>query len=498
MKKYYLFIYIICLLVTTKAFPQLVQDFRVNSDVTNFSQSKSRIGSDLLGNFVIVWNDNRRNDSSDVYFQRYSFNGTILGNNTKINSQTIFAYDPEIVVKPNGNFFVIWNEKIGNSYFYRIKHFNKYGDSISTTNNFKDNNLNVIRNYKIAINTNGYLLISWLEVNQNWAYSAIKYQKFDSAGTRIGNNILVTDTTVNKDYNALSVRDDGSFIIAWSESNGSGAINILAQLFSAGGSPIGGRLQVNNNTGAFDSYTNPVVSSDSVGRFCIVFSYYNLGFNSRSVVYQLYNKDGVRKGDNTLYGNQGVERFNPNVKKLRNGNFILSYNNDLNGITYMLRADSSGNFIGNEFAVSSLFPFEEQSFADFVFSNERIITTWTDTRLGNRDIFGNIRSYNKPDSTVAIHNISSEIPSDYKLYQNYPNPFNPETNIMFDVNRSEDIKIIVYDLLGKEKIKLMEGNFTPGRYLIKYNFSAIGSGVYFYKLFIGGTSFETKKLILLK
>ena len=87
--------------------------------------------------------------------------------------------------------------------------------------------------------------------------------------------------------------------------------------------------------------------------------------------------------------------------------------------------------------------------------------------------------------TVVVTNlnsISSTIPDKFNLYQNYPNPFNPSTNIKFDVPTSSEVKLVVYDLSGKEVEKLYSGNIQAGKFEYKWNASNYSSGIYFAKL----------------
>lgn len=98
---------------------------------------------------------------------------------------------------------------------------------------------------------------------------------------------------------------------------------------------------------------------------------------------------------------------------------------------------------------------------------------------------------------VGINNISIEIPKEWKLYQNYPNPFNPETKINFDVLKSENIRIVVYDMLGREVEILVNERLVPGRYNVTFNASKYSSGIYFYSL--NSNSFNSiKKMSLIK
>jgi hypothetical protein len=99
--------------------------------------------------------------------------------------------------------------------------------------------------------------------------------------------------------------------------------------------------------------------------------------------------------------------------------------------------------------------------------------------------------------------ISNEIPSGFKLYQNYPNPFNPVTRVRFSVplnkggERGLYIRLLIFDLLGREIATLVNESLQPGTYEVEWNAAEFPSGVYYYRLIAGDYS-ETKKMILIK
>jgi len=98
---------------------------------------------------------------------------------------------------------------------------------------------------------------------------------------------------------------------------------------------------------------------------------------------------------------------------------------------------------------------------------------------------------------IGINNISTEIPAIYSLSQNYPNPFNPTTKIKFDVTKFSNVKIVVYDISGREVKTLVNERLHPGTYETTFNGSNLTSGVYFYRMITDGFS-ETKKMLLIK
>ncbi len=98
---------------------------------------------------------------------------------------------------------------------------------------------------------------------------------------------------------------------------------------------------------------------------------------------------------------------------------------------------------------------------------------------------------------VGVIRKTSGIPKEFKLYQNYPNPFNPSTAIKFDVPKSGNVKIEIFNMLGQNVETLVNGDYVPGGYTVVWNALNNPSGVYFYRL--NGTGFTgTGKMVLLK
>ena len=115
---------------------------------------------------------------------------------------------------------------------------------------------------------------------------------------------------------------------------------------------------------------------------------------------------------------------------------------------------------------------------------------------------GAIRSdmgaYGGKDSImIGIRKQNTSVPEEYLLLQNYPNPFNSTTIIGFSLPKVSKVKMIIYDILGREIIKLVNEKLNEGCYLINWNTLDIPSGVYFYKL-IADEFISLRKMVLLK
>ena len=85
----------------------------------------------------------------------------------------------------------------------------------------------------------------------------------------------------------------------------------------------------------------------------------------------------------------------------------------------------------------------------------------------------------------------------YNLSQNYPNPFNPSTIIHYTIPQSGITRIYLFDILGREILKLVDEFKDVGNYQVEFNARDLPNGVYFYKITSGRYS-KTRKMVLLK
>jgi hypothetical protein len=85
----------------------------------------------------------------------------------------------------------------------------------------------------------------------------------------------------------------------------------------------------------------------------------------------------------------------------------------------------------------------------------------------------------------------------YNLEQNYPNPFNPTTTIKYSLAEEVEVKLAVFDLMGREVVQLINETQNVGTHHYNFDASALSSGIYFYKL-TAGDFISVKKMTLLK
>jgi hypothetical protein len=97
----------------------------------------------------------------------------------------------------------------------------------------------------------------------------------------------------------------------------------------------------------------------------------------------------------------------------------------------------------------------------------------------------------------VAQNNNNQIPETYALRQNYPNPFNPSTKISYLLPKASDVKIVVFDILGREVATLVNEFKPAGTHTVEFNASNLASGVYLYRIEAGDFR-DTKKMLLVK
>ena len=89
------------------------------------------------------------------------------------------------------------------------------------------------------------------------------------------------------------------------------------------------------------------------------------------------------------------------------------------------------------------------------------------------------------------------IAEEYSINNIYPNPFNPVANIEFGLPENASVRIVVYDIKGRQVATLMDSFQFAGYYSINWNATDYSSGVYFIRMMSEGFE-QTKKVILMK
>jgi len=418
------------------------------------------------GSFVIAWSDFRTNSAIEIFAQQFSENGDPVGSNFKVNYLSAYMnYRPVVAYKPNGDFIITWGD----------------GDEDSMMDNISQKR------------ENNSILSRLMGAPDIWA------QQFMNDGTPIGENFKVNDDEgftfqMNPD---LAVDPEGNFIITW-EDNRDGSWEIYLQRYLSDGTPIEDNYQADDFTNS-DWALDPSISMDGDGNFNLAWR------DNRNDIFDVFCKQF--SGNGTALGNsfqvnndfESDYRYSPEVSTNTNGSFIILWTDRFEG-NYNIYAQqylSEGIPFGENYGVTMANELE-QSASSVVLSNSRIFSSWQDNSSGQTgfDIWANVIDWN---NIIGIQqNELSELQDQSELLQNYPNPFSNETTITYSIKHDDFVTLNIFNGFGT-KIKSLVNKTQPANtYSVRFDGSQFNSGVYYYKLTVGGSHGKIKKMILLK
>ena len=155
-------------------------------------------------------------------------------------------------------------------------------------------------------------------------------------------------------------------------------------------------------------------------------------------------------------------------------------------------------------SADTTYPLDVTAYVKGEFMGDKIVSfCLADTTNNNTDIrLGSSRGFVQAPQ-LALYTVTgvkdkpNNIPKEFAVHQNYPNPFNPSTKISYSIPKAGQVKITVYNILGKEITVLVNEVQNPGIYEKVWNASSYSSGVYFYRIQYGVHD-KTTKMILIK
>lgn len=380
----------------------IVDDFQVNENTGLYGaeQVHPTLAVDGSGNFIIAWLDTRNGDK-DIYAQRYGCDRIAQGANFRVNDDDGIAVQdhPAVAVDNSGNFIITWEDNRNGNNDIFAQRYTSNGEIIGS--NFQVNHdieNEAQRLPAIAMNGEGKFVITW-DQEYNTDYD-IYAQQYKSDGTVDGNNFLVNDEGIWawQRCPAVAMSDSGNYVITWCDGR-NGSSDVYFQLFSSNGLPMGTNYQVKEEIG-YHNQGLPAIAIDGAGNFIITWD----GFyeNDGDVFARRFNSTGEAIGadfqinDNSTNAWQGY----PSIAACDSGNFLITWIDDRDGDigVYAQRFDNSSIALGLNFRIND-FNDNVWSYHSWVVTRVAVsdsgnfIISWEEQSNGDSDIFA--QYYNK-------------------------------------------------------------------------------------------------------
>ena len=115
----------------------------------------------------------------------------------------------------------------------------------------------------------------------------------------------------------------------------------------------------------------------------------------------------------------------------------------------------------------------------------------------NADYFGTMKLIDETGTVSVDEQMASAIPGTFRLLQNYPNPFNPATVIRFELSESAQVRLAVFDVLGRHITTLVNETRQAGIHEVNFDASHLAGGTYIYRI-EAGEFVESGQMLFLK
>jgi hypothetical protein len=114
-----------------------------------------------------------------------------------------------------------------------------------------------------------------------------------------------------------------------------------------------------------------------------------------------------------------------------------------------------------------------------------------------QELFISVVNTNRSQTSDYTLALESVVPEQDILARNYPNPFNPSTRIEFSINAPKNVRLDVFDSIGRRVATLLNGPLNEGFHFVDFDGSGLASGVYFYRITTNEQAL-TQKMLLVK
>ena len=367
-------------------------NFKVDDDAQGNFQGEPDICVDCIGNFVICWRDMRNNGDSDIYAQVFDSGGNAEGANFKVNDDSgqHLQSSPKVACDDDGNFVVCWeDERDENSSNIYAQRYINFGTAQGPNFMVSDDLTYTQQDPSISMDDSGRFVICWQDFAIDWDYGDIFVKRYDKNGNQINSyNVNNEPYPLEQTHPSVGMNGSGEFVICWKDERDYWKGDIFAQKFNENGAKQGGNFKVNDVFVSVDQYQPAVAVGDNSN---FVVCWVDDRNDGTDIYAQRLDGNGALLGNNFLVSddNQGKDQWNPAIGIDASGGFVVCWTDERNYFQsiYARRYDNNGSPLGASFKVNdSDDPASAPDIA--VYSDGSFIICWMDGRYSSEyDIF---------------------------------------------------------------------------------------------------------------
>jgi Ca2+-binding RTX toxin-like protein/subtilisin-like proprotein convertase family protein len=361
-------------------------EFRVNTTTSN-NQYRPTVAALADGGFVVTWMSEWQDGSTwGVYGQRFGADGSVSGNEFRVNTTTNDSQEsPSVAALTDGGFVITWMSVNQDGSGWGVYGQRFAGDGSTTGGEFRVNTTtsNSQQNPSVSALVDGGFVVTWMDNSKDGSGWGVYGQRFGVDGSASGGEFRVNTTTNNSQmYPSVSTLADGGFVVTWMDDSKDGSgWGVYGQRFGADGTATGGEFRVNTTTN--NSQYQPTVAALADGGFVITWMDDSKDGSGWGVYGQRFGADGTATGGefrvNTTTNNS---QYQPTVAALADGGFVITWMDDSNdgsgsGV-YGQRFGADGSVTSAEFRVNTTINNSQEAPTVAALADGGFVVTWMD------------------------------------------------------------------------------------------------------------------------
>ena len=490
--------HLLLILICHVCFAQFKNDFVV-------ADSGMRANMDIENNGTIhlAWVNYKQLDRSVMYMALDTI-GNIVYPSQRI-SKSSYNSDPQVRIR-NSTVACIWEDDVSGNFnifsTYIKGRLIKNGIPIDNDLQIDDGDtkhppIDAFRRYpKMVWHNDSILYVTWSGqghhskyVNQSDVYAEKLFVPLNKSGDNYPLNNTLLRSNI-KELTPLKIKSSG-YLVIFLEQDSSNINRFSGILCNDSLKPIGEKYSLSElGIGAY--IYRPVAIKKPNGNIVLVWEKDTLN-NNANIYIQEFTEEGANVNP--------PQKINETLAKASS---IVSADIDSRNNIIVVWENGDQNIAGQRFSqdwekLGSNIVINKDLSGEDVFPTVRlydnkIFSVWTKYVFGIPSVWMNILDFNNPVLTISV---DTKNPVLFALSQNYPNPFNPTTIINYQLSNDSFVTLKVYDVLGKEVAKLVNGKKHSGRYSVAFNASHLSSGTYIVRMQLG-EFVKTMKIVLMK
>jgi hypothetical protein len=349
-------------------------------EVTTFNASSPAIAGDASGAFVVAFGVNIAQDSlGDIFARRFDKDGQPLGASFLVNTDTSdIQRGPAVSSAPNGDFVVVWQGFGVDDTDYGVFGQRFQSDGTRMGSQFRVNEIatGIQSIASVSNDPEGGFVVVWEHLDTPTSTPFVHGQRFDKVGARLGSTFSVGSGGALKQREPV-VRSDssGAFTVAWENYSPSFDIDVFAQRFDSGGSPVGPEFVVHANT--VDSQRRPRLAVQPDGAFLV--TWFDFRPNHVGLYGQNFDSNGAKSGAEFRVSSRTDFA---DAASAGPGEFALAWSQDyLTGDlddVFVRRYDPSGRALGGTLRANADPQGQQTNPVACGLSNGRYLVVWSD------------------------------------------------------------------------------------------------------------------------